>query len=257
MRPSRRDFLRTAGALAGGLSVGRSLGASTDFSGQERAEGVIREDLLKRRQRIDSLQLDYSYQSSNASDLLNGRNHLFLSKGRYHLRHDDPQSSIVQILNGERGLDAVIGAGGVVLHVRHWNRSERRSNPHPLDNFLPQLEDKPVVSRGQRQIDGDPCRGLLQGDRLFWVSTRKNLVRSVEFYRTATTVGERIRFADFMEPAANVLFPRSVTIVDFDDQGEPFQTKVISVESVAINEPLSEDLFEVERFPRKGERLAF
>lgn len=255
MQPSRRDFLKTASALAGGLTVAGGLQASAGNQ-LDKAASELREQLLKRRQAIESLQVDYTYSSSNENDLLNGKNRFYLSRNRYNLRHDGPQGVIVQILNGEQGLDAVVDGGGTVIQVRHWNRSERRSIPRPLDNFLPQLEDKPMTSRGIRKVDGEPCQGLLQGDRLFWVSTKENAVRSVEFFRSADKLGERMLFADFTEPAAGILFPRSVTILDLDDNGAAAVTKVLSVESVTINGPLPEALFAVNQFPGKGERLA-
>ncbi|HSK74983.1 MAG TPA: hypothetical protein VLQ45_00880 [Thermoanaerobaculia bacterium] len=153
-------------------------------------------------------------------------------------------------------MDAFVYPDGTVANVRFWERSERRVTPRPLDSFLPILEDKPAVARGLQQIDGDRCQGVLQGERLLWVSTTIPGVRSVETYRTASQIEERIFFKDFSEVSPGLFFPRSFQVLLYDETGDIAVERSITVNTVNVNEPLDERLFVVKDFPAKDERVA-
>lgn len=253
---SRRDFLKAAGLLAGTLPVARDL-AAIESPRSENAVRAARERLLGRRAKIETLHVDYNYYSTKESDLRNGRNQLFLSKGRLHVRNERKEGSTLQIVNGELGLDAFVYPDGRVANVRIWERSERRVTPRPLDSFLPVLEDKPAVARGFQQIDGDRCQGFLQGERILWVSTTIPGVRSVETYRTANQIQERILFKDLFEVSPGLFFPRSFQVLLYDENGNVAVERSITVNAVSVNEPLDEHLFSVKEFPAKDERVAF
>jgi hypothetical protein len=255
-QPSRREFLKAAGLLAGTLPAAQGLGAIQAPS-SETAVQAVRERLLNRRNKIETVHVDYVYSSTKESDLRNGRNQLFLSRGRLHVRNERKEGTTLQIVNGEMGLDAFIYPDGTVANARFWERSERRVAPRPLDSFLPMLEDKPAVARGFRQIDGDRCQGFLQGDRLLWVSTKTDVVRSVETYRTANEIEERILFRDFSELAPGLLFPRSMQVFLYDEKGNVVVERSITVNAVGLNESMDERLFSVQDFPAKDEKVPF
>ncbi|HSG39069.1 MAG TPA: hypothetical protein VLE27_05485, partial [Thermoanaerobaculia bacterium] len=255
-RSSRREFLKTAGILAGTLPLAKSLEA-VQSPVQEQPGQVLRKRLHERRSKIETLHVEYTYQSTKENDLRNGRNQLFMSRNRFHVRNERKEGSIVQIIDGEQGLDAFIAPDGTVTHARIWETSGRKSPPRPLENFLPQLEDKPMNSRGFRQIEGDRCQGILQGDRLLWISSATNVVRSAELFRTADQIEERMTFGDFEELAPGLLFPRSVRVLIYGDQGEVVVERTITVHSLRLNEPLPERLFSVRDFPTKGEKANF
>lgn len=253
MSSSRRDFLKTAGMIAGVLPVARSLDAIPPTLAGDSTQ-TIRTRLLERRSTLETLHVDYNYESTKPNDLRNGRNHLFVSRGRFHARHEGKEGSIVQIVNDGQGLDAFVTPEGVVAHVHVWERSERRTPLRPLDSFLPQLEDKPTIARGVRQIDGTRCQGFLQGERVFWVSDTGDTVRSIEHFGTAEIIDERVIFGDFIELPQGLLFPRSIRVQGYDDKGKVIVERTITVNAVTINEPLDDQLFSVSKFPAKGAR---
>lgn len=245
---SRRDFLRAAAILAGALPVSQSRSA---FGSDTPSLPSLQRRLSKRRSTIRTLHVDFEYNTTRP-DILAGRNQMYYSRGRYHLRHLGENVTIVQIVQVDQVLNSVI-VEGVVGKVTVRSRNHRDPGAS-LDTFLPQPEDKPMVSRGYREILGDRCQGILQADRCYWVSTKLDATRAVEIFDTAEKVKEVLTFDDFTELASEIVFPRLIRITSFNEEPAS-QEKSIQVSSVLLNEPVSDELFDIESFPRSGERI--
>lgn len=245
---SRRDFLRAAAILAGVLPVSRS---RSSFGSDTVSLPSLHSRLSKRRSAVRTLHVDFEYKTPRP-DILAGRNQMYYSRGLYHLRHVGENVTIVQIVQVDRVLNAVV-VEGVVGKVTVRSRT-RRDPGASLDTFLPQPEDKPMVSRGYREIRGDRCQGVLQADHCYWISTTLNATRAVEIFDTAEKVKEVLTFDDFAELSSEVVFPRLIRINSLNEEPRS-QEKSIQVSSVVLNEPVSNELFDIERFPRSGERI--
>lgn len=248
---SRRDFLRITAILAGALP------ASRGFAGIESAPATpssLRSRLAVRRSTIKTLRVDFEYETEKPA-LLAGRNWMFFSNGLYHLRHGDGRQTILQIVQLDRVLNAVI-RDGIVQKASVRARTQRDPGAS-LETFLPQPEDKPMTSRGYREIGGERCLGILQGERCYWVSEALSASRAVELYATAERVKETIVFDDFLQLSSEVAFPRLVRITSFDEGLQPASEKSLKVSSVALNTPLPDELFEIDAFPGQGERTSF
>lgn len=242
--------------MAGGLPLAQNLYA-VPASSREQAGQTLRKKLHGCRAKIETLHVEYTYQSTASDDLRNGRNHFFMSQSRFHARVERPEGTLVQILDDEFGLDAFTAPDGVVQYVRILETSARKRPPRPLDNFLPQLEDEPMTGRGFRDIDGERCQGVLQGDRLLWISPNRNAVCSVEIFRTTDQIEERMSFKDFEELAPGLFFPRSIQVLIYGEQGDVVVERNLTVHSVILNQLLPEHLFSVRDFPAKGKKVSF
>lgn len=249
MEPSRRDFVRIAALLTGSIPFA---GRGKELYADQAPFSRIRERLSEKRKQIRTLHTTFELKTDKPH-LFAGQNQLFFDEGSYHLRHDGENVTIVTIVQASRVLDAVL-VDGVVEKVKIRKRT--RSDPGTsLDTFLPQLEDKPMVSSGVREIGEETCRGILQGERRYWISATRDLVLAIDLFETAEKVRETITFLDFIRLSPEVSFPGQIKIESFDSAGKTSSERLLVITSVVMNEPVSDELFAIDRFPRSGERI--
>lgn len=248
MKPSRRDFVRVAALVTGSIPFA---GGFDELYADQVPFSSIRERLSEKRKEIKTLHAVFELRTDKPH-LFAGQNQLFFKKGSYHLRHDGEPATIITIVQASQVLDAVL-VDGVVEKVKVRKRTHRDPGTS-LDTFLPQLEDKPMVSSGMREIAEETCRGILQGERRYWISTQRDLVLAVDLFETAEKVRETIAFLDFIRLSPKVWFPGQVRIESVDSAGK-ISSRLLEITSVVMNEPVSDELFTIDRFPRSGERI--
>lgn len=253
MKSSRRE-LRNAALVAGSLPVSRHLAALGERTS---SLSEIRKMLAAKRATIRTLYVDYQYRSSPPGDVdLAGRHQMFFDRGRYHFRLSPTRADveIIEILNADKSLTAFV-AGNTVAKLDVRDRT-RREPAMSVGSFLPVPADRPMTPRGRQTLAGQHCQGILQGSDCYWVDLGPGVVRAVDTYRSEEWVSGVTTFDGFVQISETLQFPHLLRRRRLDANGDTIKEEVEEVTAVALNEPLPEELFAIDAFPKLGERPA-